>query len=105
MLATGESHAVREFVECAFAVTGREIQWRGAGTQEKGIEAKTGKTLVEIEPRYFRPTEVDSLLDNASKAWAKLGWRHTVSFGELVKEMVAEDLKAVAGERDRKDRL
>jgi GDPmannose 4,6-dehydratase len=104
VLATGESHTVRDFVERAFAETGREIEWRGAGTQEKGLDGKTGKTLVEIDPRYFRATEVDTLLGDPSKARERLGWRHTVTFEALVKEMVAEDLKAVARERHRKDR-
>jgi len=104
VLATGESHTVREFVECAFAETGREIAWQGAGADEKGIETKTGKTLVEVDPHYFRPTEVDTLLGDPSKARERLGWSHIISFGDLVKEMVTQDLREVAHERDRKDR-
>jgi GDPmannose 4,6-dehydratase len=93
VLATGETHAVREFVELAFAEVGREITWSGAGVDEVGIDAKTGAELVKIDPRYFRPTEVDLLLGDPSKAYAKLGWRHTTPFRDLVKEMVASDLE------------
>src|SRR6266571_397132 len=76
VLATGESHSVREFVEKAFAHIDRTIVWRGRGLAEKGVDKSTGKVLVEVDPRYFRPTEVDALLGDASKAHAKLGWRH-----------------------------
>jgi GDPmannose 4,6-dehydratase len=95
VLATGESHSVREMIELAFAETGRSIEWRGTGVEEKGLDARTGKPLVLIDSRYFRPTEVDHLLGDASKAKAKLGWRHTTSFKELVREMVASDLAAI----------
>jgi GDPmannose 4,6-dehydratase len=94
VLATGESHSVREFVELAFAEIGRPVRWEGQGTEERGIDAKTGETLIRIDPRYFRPTEVDYLLGDASKAKARLGWRHRTSFRELVREMVAADLAA-----------
>jgi GDPmannose 4,6-dehydratase len=104
VLATGETHSVREFVELAFFETGRKIEWQGKGIDEKGIESGTGDVLVEVDPRYFRPTEVNTLLGDPSKAQQELGWRHTTKFSELVKEMVAEDLKTVAEERDRKDR-
>ncbi|WP_312947987.1 GDP-mannose 4,6-dehydratase [Agrobacterium sp.] len=93
VLATGETHAVREFVELAFAEVGREIAWSGTGVDEVGVDAKTGAELVKIDPRYFRPTEVDLLLGDPSKAFAKLGWRHTTPFRDLVKEMVASDLE------------
>lgn len=93
VLATGETHAVREFVELAFAEVGREIAWSGTGVDEVGVDAKTGAELVKIDPRYFRPTEVDLLLGDPSKAYAKLGWRHTTPFRDLVKEMVASDLE------------
>ena len=83
---------MREFVELAFAEVGRGIEWRGKGVDENGIDAKTGKTLVEIDPRYFRPTEVDLLLGDASKARDKLGWKPTTTFAQLVREMVAGDL-------------
>jgi GDPmannose 4,6-dehydratase len=94
VLATGESHSVREFAELAFLEIGRRIRWEGQGTEERGIDAKTGETLIRIDPRYFRPTEVDYLLGDASKAKARLGWRHRTSFKELVREMVAADLAA-----------
>src|SRR4030095_16772392 len=97
VLATGETHTVREFVEKAFAETGRAIAWRGAGVDEKGVDAKSGEVLVEIDRRYFRPTEVEFLLGDPSKARDKLGWRHTTSFAQLVKEMVARGLAAVKG--------
>src|SRR5262249_11264747 len=93
VLATGEAHSVREFVEKAFACTGHKILWQGKGQSEKGIEAGTGRVLVEIDPRYFRPNEVDSLVGDASKARRKLGWKHRVTFDQLVEQMVEEDLK------------
>jgi GDPmannose 4,6-dehydratase len=104
VLATGESHSIREFVEKAFARVGRRLEWQGAGAAERGLDAATGKLLVEIDPRYFRPTEVDSLIGDASKAHQKLGWRHKVSFAQLVEEMVDADLKAVRNEHARRDR-
>ncbi|GIK96229.1 MAG: GDP-mannose 4,6-dehydratase [Alphaproteobacteria bacterium] len=103
VLATGESHSVREFVERAFAELGRPIRWVGAGLDEKGVDDATGEPLVLIDPRYFRPTEVDHLRGDPSKARAKLGWRHRTSFGELVKQMVAADLEAVPREHERRD--
>ncbi|RMF15983.1 MAG: GDP-mannose 4,6-dehydratase [Alphaproteobacteria bacterium] len=99
VLATGETHTVREFVELAFAETGRRIIWQGEGVNETGIDAETGETLVLIDPRYFRPTEVDLLLGDASKAKERLGWRPKTGFRELVREMVAEDLEAVGKDR------
>ncbi|MCA3248064.1 MAG: GDP-mannose 4,6-dehydratase [Tagaea sp.] len=104
VLATGQTQTVRRFVELAFAEIGRPIEWKGKGVDEKGLDAKTGEVLVEIDPRYFRPTEVDFLLGDPSKAHAKLGWKHKTSFPELVKEMVASDLKLVERERHRNDR-
>jgi GDPmannose 4,6-dehydratase len=101
VLATGEAHSVREFVEKAFAQTGIRIGWTGSGVDEAGIDARSGRILVKVDPRYFRPTEVDLLVGDASKARAKLGWQHRVSFDELVAEMVAADLKSVADERSR----
>ncbi len=92
VLATGETHSVREFVELAFAELDRTIAWRGEGVDEVGIDEASGKTLVRIDPRYFRPTEVDLLLGDPSKAREKLGWQHRISFRELVKEMVESDL-------------
>ena len=101
VIATGETHTVREFVELAFAETGRQIAWRGAGTQEHGVDAKTGQVLISIDPRYFRPTEVDYLHGDPAKAKAKLGWKHKVSFRDLVSEMVASDLQVVSEEHER----
>jgi GDPmannose 4,6-dehydratase len=101
VLATGETHSVREFVEKAFAQIGIGIVWQGVGADEKGIDAGSGRVLVEVDPGYFRPTEVDVLIGDASKARAKLGWKHRVSFDDLVAEMVAADLKNVALEKSR----
>jgi GDPmannose 4,6-dehydratase len=92
VLATGETRSVREFVEIAFAEVGRGIEWRGKGVEETGVDRKSGKTIVRIDPQYFRPTEVDELIGDASKAHAKLGWKPKTSFAQLVKEMVAGDL-------------
>ena len=92
VLATGETRSVREFVELAFAEVGRGIEWRGKGVEETGVDRKTGKTVVCIDPTYFRPTEVDELIGDASKARQKLGWKPKTSFAQLVKEMVAGDL-------------
>jgi GDPmannose 4,6-dehydratase len=104
VMATGESHSVREFVEQAFAHIGRTIVWRGTGSEEKGIEKTTGEVLVEVDPRYFRPTEVDELLGDASKARSKLGWRHETTFDSLVRDMVESDLTAVLREQERRNR-
>ena len=113
VIATGEAHSVREFVEKAFLQTGIRLEWRGSGVEEVGIVAgmsrktgrtksrlqlKTGDEIVRIDPGYFRPTEVDVLLGDASKARSKLGWKPAVSFEKLVKMMVEEDLKEA--ERD-----
>jgi GDPmannose 4,6-dehydratase len=101
VLATGEMHSVREFVEKAFGQTGVNIVWRGSGVDEEGIDEKSGRVLIKIDARYFRPTEVDLLIGDPSKARSKLGWHHRVSFEELVAEMVATDLKTVSLERSR----
>ncbi|TAL04686.1 MAG: GDP-mannose 4,6-dehydratase [Rhodospirillaceae bacterium] len=101
VLATGETHAVREFVELAFAQVGRTIAWNGTGIEETGVDAKTGQVLVEVDPRYFRPTEVDLLLGDPSKAERVLGWKHTTRFQDMVAEMVAHDLIAVKEEATR----
>jgi GDPmannose 4,6-dehydratase len=95
VLATGETHSVREFVEKAFSHIGKRIAWRGTGIDEKGIDAASNQVLIEVDPRYFRPTEVDLLIGDASKARTKLGWRHKVSFDTLVSEMVDADLELV----------
>lgn len=104
VLATGETHSVREFVELAFAEVGRTIEWKGEGVSEIGVDKKTGETRVKIDPRYFRPTEVDLLLGDPSRAKQRLGWEHTTTFPELVAEMVAADLETVAQEAARKAR-
>jgi GDPmannose 4,6-dehydratase len=101
VLATGEMHTVREFIERAFAEVGRTISWRGKGTDEEGVDDKTGDILVKIDPRYFRPTEVDLLLGDPTKVRKVLGWKHEITFPQLVKEMVASDLKKVAAEGPR----
>ena len=98
VLATGETHTVREFVERSFAVIGRTVEWRGEGVNETGVDTRTGETLVHVDPRYFRPTEVDLLLGDPTKAKTKLGWEHKVSFPQLVEEMVKADLEAARRE-------
>ena len=95
VLATGEAHTVREFCGCAFARAGIELQFRGEGVLEAGFDAATGRELVSIDPRYFRPTEVDLLLGDSSKARRELGWKPQVGFTELVEMMVDADLAAV----------
>ncbi len=95
VLATGETHTVKEFVEVAFSEVGIQIEWRGSGVDEKGYCAKTGKLLVDVNPKFFRPAEVDLLLGDPSKAEKILGWKCKTSFNELVKMMVAEDMKLV----------
>jgi len=97
VLATGESHSVREFVELAFSHVGTTIEWQGRGISEQGIDASNGEVLVEIDPRYFRPTEVDHLLGDPSKARRVLGWKHTTPFSQLVGEMIEADRAALAG--------
>jgi len=104
ILGTGESHSVREFVELAFREIGIRVVWRGCGMDETGIDAASQRVLVKIDRRYFRPTEVDHLVSDPSKARQKLGWRHTVSFKELVTEMVQADLEAVKMEAKRRNR-
>ena len=99
VLATGESHSVREFVELAFAETERTVEWQGKGEDETGVDAKTGDVLVRIDPRYFRPTEIDSLCGDASKAREKFGWSPVTSFQDLVSEMVLSDLDNMKQER------
>ncbi|GJE86297.1 GDP-mannose 4,6-dehydratase [Phanerochaete sordida] len=94
VLATGETHPVREFVEKSFGILGTKIEWRGAGVDEEGIDTKTGKVIVKVDSRYFRPAEVELLLGNPAKADRLLGWKRKVDFDSLVKEMVEADLKA-----------
>ena len=104
VLATGETHTVREFVELAFAEIGHTIAWTGKGVEEIGKDAESGEVLVRIDPKYFRPTEVDLLIGDPSKAKDKLGWSYKTSFPELVKEMVASDRALMERELWRKDR-
>lgn len=91
VLATGETHSVREFVDLAFRCVGRAIDWRGHGVDEVGVDQDSGRTVIRVDARYFRPTEVDCLLGDASKARRVLGWRHRTSFPDLVREMVDSD--------------
>ena len=102
VLATGEAHSVREFVELAFAHVGKSIRWQGKGVEEKGLDAASGRVLVEIDPRYFRPTEVDFLLGDPSKAKRVLGWTHQIGFKELVTGMMESDLKLVTEDLQRR---
>ena len=95
VLATGETHSVREFVELAFKEMGRDIEWRGEGVEEKGVDAQTGECMIEIDPRYYRPTEVDLLLGDPSKAKEVLGWQHSTPFPQLVRDMVQSDLRSM----------
>jgi GDPmannose 4,6-dehydratase len=100
VLATGESHSVREFVELAFRCVDRQVKWQGGGVGERGLDARDGEVLVEIDPRYFRPTEADWLEGDPAKARQRLGWRHKTSFPDLVREMVEADLEAVKREHE-----
>ena len=102
VLATGETHSVREFVEKAFACVGRSIAWQGSGAGEKGVDRKTGAALVQVDPRYFRPTEVDSLLGDPTKARTVLGWKHTTPFDALVRDMVEADLATARQDNTRR---
>ncbi len=93
VLATGVTTTIRDFCNMTFKELGIEIEWKGSGVNEKGIDKATGKTVVEVDPKYFRPTEVDLLLGNAAKAREKLGWKPKYDLSALVKEMVKEDMK------------
>jgi len=92
VLATGETHTVRSFVEAAFAEVGKQIDWTGSGVDEKGLDRETGRILIEIDPRYFRPTEVDLLIGDPSKAERVLGWKATTSLADMIAEMVSSDV-------------
>ncbi len=100
VLATGETHSVREFVELAFKHVDREIVWSGKGLEETGKDRRTGQVLVRIDPAYFRPTEVELLLGDPRKAREKLGWQHRTPFAELVSEMVAADMRFASLEKE-----
>jgi GDPmannose 4,6-dehydratase len=93
VIATGEQHSVREFIECAAGHMDMQIEWRGSGVDEQGVDVKSGRAIVKIDARYFRPTEVDTLLGDPSKARARLGWTAETSFERLVQEMVESDLE------------
>lgn len=97
VLATNETHTVREFVELAFAEVGVTIEWKGTGVEEKGYDKATGKLLVDVNPEFFRPAEVEFLWGDASRAERELGWKRAVSFPQLVQMMVDEDMKKFAG--------
>ncbi|MGB5098664.1 MAG: GDP-mannose 4,6-dehydratase [Porticoccaceae bacterium] len=98
VIATGEQHSVREFVDASARQLGMNIGWEGEGVHEQGIDSETGRCVVAVDPRYFRPAEVDTLLGDATKARTRLGWQPRTSFAELVAEMMREDLKGA--ERD-----
>jgi GDPmannose 4,6-dehydratase len=98
VLATGESHTVREFAQVAFARLGMEIEWRGSGESEKGVCKKTGKTLIEISPRYFRPSDAKSLLGDPSKAGRELGWKAETKFRRLAEIMADADFELAKAE-------
>lgn len=101
VLATGETTMVRDFVRHGFLQVGIDVAWQGEGVNERGIDAKTGRVLVEVDPRYFRPTEVELLVGDPSKALARLGWKHEMKWQQLCEEMVGSDLKVVERERHR----
>ena len=96
VLSTGIQASVRDFTDLAFAEAGVNLRWEGEGENEKGICETTGNVLVEIDPRYYRPAEVDALVGDASKAERTLGWKATTSWQDLCKEMVEADLKAIS---------
>ena len=99
VIATNETRTVREFVETAFHHVGIEVEWHGSGVNEIGIDKSTGKTVVSVNPKFFRPAEVEVLLGNPAKAEAALGWEREISFAELVKRMVENDLKLAEKEK------
>jgi len=96
VLATGETHSVREFVELAAEVVGFNLVWEGAGQEERGIDLRTGKVIVRVNPEFYRPAEVDLLLGNPEKARSRLGWSPKVGFSELVRMMAERDMERVA---------
>ena len=98
ILATGETHSVREFVEAAFAAVGVQLEWQGSGIKEKGIDCKNGKSVVQVSPDFYRPADVELLLGDPSKAEKKLGWKATIHFEHLVEMMVQADIRRVEQE-------
>ncbi len=101
VLATGEVRSVRDFIQMAFTEVGRTIEWKGEGVSEVGLDSRDGRMLVKVDPRYFRPTEVDYLCGDASKAKAKLGWQPTITVEEMAREMVAADLQSLKESKHR----
>jgi GDPmannose 4,6-dehydratase len=99
VLATGETYTVRHFCNLAFKEVGIELEWKGIGVDEKAYDAKTGKNLIEIDPKYFRPTEVELLIGDPSKAFNKLGWKHKHSLAQLVHDMVKADVALFTRDR------
>jgi len=97
VLATNETHTVREFVEAAFACLGIDIRWEGEGVNEKGYDARTGKLLVDVNPEFYRPAEVEFLWGNPTKAETELGWKRETDFKGLVSMMMDADMKEIAG--------
>ena len=95
VLATGENHTIREFAELSFKELGMEIEWQGSGINEIGLDSKSGKKIIGIDRKYYRPTEVNELLGDASIAKVKLGWKPKTSFEDLIKIMVTADFKKV----------
>jgi GDPmannose 4,6-dehydratase len=93
VIATGEQHSVRVFVTRAGAELGMNVEWRGSGLDEQGVDTKSGRSVVKVDPRYFRPTEVETLLGDATKARTKLGWQPEIGFDQLVTEMIVQDLE------------
>jgi GDPmannose 4,6-dehydratase len=98
VIATGVQYSVRQFVDAAAKELGIKVRWEGKGVEEKGYDTISGKCIVQVDPRYFRPTEVETLLGDPTKAHQKLGWKPKITFHELISEMVREDLKSA--ERD-----
>lgn len=103
VLATGKTHSIRHFADLAFSHVGIQLKWEGEGVNEKGINAATGATLVEVDPRYFRPTEVELLVGDATKARETLGWQHECGFEELVEEMMRADVELFRKEKHLRD--
>ncbi len=101
VLATGVTRSVRAFVEIAFAYVDRRIEWRGKAVDEIGVDVRTGQTIIKIDPSYFRPTEVDLLIGDATKAQLRLGWKPRTSFDEMVSEMMDLDLALARKESGR----
>jgi GDPmannose 4,6-dehydratase len=99
VIATGVQHSVREFVEAAASKLDMRLDWRGSGVDEKGYDADTGACIVAVDPRYYRPTEVETLLGDATRAKEELGWEPEISFDEMVEEMASEDLREAQREK------